>query len=174
MATLQKDFTTVQQIVENFPNKSSKFCSIMSSFLSKSKDDVEQIARSFKTMDDAYGESVSFLGENSKEMGPEEFFGTLFRFNEAVEDAIKQNAQALIEADKAKRREESKAKRAAEMEGKKKGEAAIQDSVVEELFGALKGGNVFKNRRVQQNQPSPKEEQKIQIPALRSSSGTKK
>jgi len=36
---------------------------------------------------------------------------------------------------------------------KKPGEQTAQDSVVEELFGALKGGNVFKNRRVQNNQP---------------------
>jgi hypothetical protein len=69
----------------------------------------------------------------------------------------------------------------AEMDAKKKTGAELQDSVVDELFGALKGGNVFKNRRVQGGAPQPgaaimqaATSQQPMFPVLRPTSGAKK
>jgi hypothetical protein len=111
MATLQKDFNAVVQIVESFPEKSSKFVTIMSPFLAKAKEDVEQMVRTFKSMEESYTDAVSYLGEVAKEMGPEEFFGTINKFAEAIEEGIQANIKAAADAEKAKRREESKVKR---------------------------------------------------------------
>lgn len=83
------------------------------------------------------------------------------------------NQKAAEDAVKAKRREESKAKREQELALKKSGTNDGHESVVEELFGALKGGNVFKNRRVQQNNPgAPAPAQPtFQMPTLRKTGG---
>jgi len=156
--TIQKDFSRAQSIVESFPDKGSKFVSIMQTFLSKAKEDIEQMGRSLKSMEEVYSDAVAYLGESPKETSPEEFFGILYKFGETIEDAKKQNAKAASDADKMKRREESKVKRQAEMDSKK---TAAQDSVVEELFGALKGGNVFKNRRQQANPPTETTQQPV-------------
>ena len=115
---------------------------------------------------------IAWVGETTKDMGPEEFFGTINRFYESIREAEKANIKAIQDAEKAKRREEQKAKRDAEISAKKgPGGAEGHDSVVEELFGALKGGNVFKNRRVQERQQkdAPAEQPgKFQMPTLRS------
>ena len=58
VASLQKEYTTVQGIVDNFPDQSSKFVSIMKSFLVKAKEDLEQINKSFKAMEEGYADAV--------------------------------------------------------------------------------------------------------------------
>ncbi len=88
------------------------------SFLDKAKEDIDQIVKSFKYSEDAYSDAVSFYGESPKEMGCEEFFGTIVKFNEAVTEIINSNKEAVLKMEKEKRREEAKMK--AEEEKKKR------------------------------------------------------
>eukprot|EP01118_Nematostelium_gracile_P020544 TRINITY_DN9991_c0_g1_i1.p1 TRINITY_DN9991_c0_g1~~TRINITY_DN9991_c0_g1_i1.p1 ORF type:complete len:127 (+),score=42.09 TRINITY_DN9991_c0_g1_i1:1-381(+) len=105
-------------------------------------------------MNDRYNDVCDYLGEDPKTIQPEELFGYFVQFNSAIQDAIKANQLAIVNAEKNARREDARVKRQAEMDAKKKGPGPEgHDNVVEELFGALKGGNIFKNRRMnQQNQ----------------------
>jgi hypothetical protein len=82
------------------------------------------------------------------------------------------NQKAAEDLIKSKRREEAKVKRENDIAAKKTGATEAQDSVVDELLGALKGGNVFKNRRVQQSTAAPAQApQQFQLPTLRKTGG---
>jgi len=151
VASLQKDFTTVEKALAGW--EKDKFVDSMKPFLDKVRDEVEQINQSMTIMQDKYNTAVSLYGEDPKTMQPEEFFNYFVSFTKSIEDAVKANEQAVINAEKNKRREEAKVKRDAELKQKAaapgKPGAPGQDNVVDELFGALKGGNYFKNRRQQ-------------------------
>jgi len=179
MAGLQKDYTTVSTSMEtSFKESKEKFVEVMTKFLEKAKADLEQMSMNFKIMEDKYKDTVTFFGEDAKQMQPEEFFGTIVRFSQAVQEAKKQNELAAVNEEKTKRREEAKQKRQAEMDAKKKtaGKGTdAHDNVVDELFGALAGGNLFKNRRTQLAQakqaqnpaPKPGAPQQPLFPALK-------
>jgi len=145
--TLQKDYTSTRQIVEGFPR--GRLADSMMSFLDRAKEDIDQIVKTFKYSEDAYSDAVNFYGESPKEMGCEEFFGTIVKFNETIQEIINQNKEAVLKQEKEKRREEAKLK--AEEE-KKKRKDDEQESMVDEVFGALKGGEIFKNRRENRKQ----------------------
>lgn len=83
VGTLQKDFNAVQQIVSSAPK--GRYLDIMVPFMEKAKDDIEQIVKSFKAAEDAYYDTVNFFGESPKEMGPDEFFGIIVKFNQSVQ-----------------------------------------------------------------------------------------
>jgi hypothetical protein len=179
MASLQRDFTTISTALETQFKEKDKFTDIMGKFLEKAKGDLEQMNMNFKIMEDKYKEAVTFFGDDPKTMQPEEFFGVILRFAQSIQEAKKQNEQAAVNEEKMKRREDAKHKREAEMDAKKKAAAKGgvapdgHDNVVDELFGALKGGNLFKNRRNQLAQakqaqpPQPKQPSQPLFPALK-------
>eukprot|EP01117_Protostelium_nocturnum_P015557 TRINITY_DN6052_c0_g1_i1.p1 TRINITY_DN6052_c0_g1~~TRINITY_DN6052_c0_g1_i1.p1 ORF type:complete len:1166 (-),score=432.81 TRINITY_DN6052_c0_g1_i1:21-3518(-) len=146
VASLQKDFATVQKNMENF-KEGEKFTTTMKNFINRVKDDVEGIQKSFNVTDEKLKEAYTFFGEDPKSTSPEEFFAMFGNFAKCIEDSVKANAEAILNEEKNRRREEAKLKREADLQGKKRTTAANQDSVVDELFGALKGGNYFKTRR---------------------------
>lgn len=152
MALLVKDLNNVENMLNTtFGDVKDKFVEIMTSFISKVKSDVETIQTSFKLMEDKYRDLCLYLGEDPKTTQPDELFGTLVSFIHNIQDAVKANQQAVINAEKNARREDARIKRQAELDKKKQGSDA-RDDVVEELFGALQGGNLFKNRRLTQQQ----------------------
>jgi hypothetical protein len=111
MNTLQKDYNTISAALETqFPNK-DKFTEIMGNFLSKAKGDLEQMTMNFKIAEDKYKECVTFYGDDPKQAQPDEFFGTVLRFAQALQEAKKQNEIAIANEEKNKRREEAKLKR---------------------------------------------------------------
>ncbi|PRP73182.1 actin binding protein [Planoprotostelium fungivorum] len=154
VAGLAKDFATTQASLETFP-PTEKITQILTPFINKVKGDIETMQTSLATMEEKYKEACTFYGEDPKSVQPDEFFTMFGQFNGSIQDAIKANAQAIVNAEKNRRRDEAKAKRDAELAAKKKaGVPALggggpdgQDNVVDELFNTLKGGNVFKNRR---------------------------
>jgi len=151
VALLKKDFEFVQKFVENLKEQKDKYYDTMNTFIGKTRDEVSQIDTNYKAMEEKYNAAAEYLGEDPKTCQPEELFGTLSHFVNAIQEAKKQNEQLLANNEKLKRREEAKQKRQTEQDQKKKGgpPQAI-DNVVEELFGALKGGDLFKNRRLTQ------------------------
>lgn len=155
VALLKKDFESVQKFLETLKESKDKYYDTMNTFLAKTRDEVAQIDSNFQAMQDKYNQAAEYLGEDPKTCQPEELFGTISNFVNAIGEAKKQNQQLLANNEKLKRREEAKQKRANEIQDQKKkptGPAEPLDNVVEELFGALKGGDLFKNRRVQNQQ----------------------
>lgn len=90
---------------------------------------MEQINKSFEIMQTAYNESVNFFAEDVKTTQPEDFFGVVFNFAQAIQvhfdnilvskpltpfqkEAVKLNELAILNAEKMKRREDAKLKRA--------------------------------------------------------------
>jgi len=151
VALLKKDFELVQRFVETLKEQKDKYYDTMNTFIAKTRDEVTQIDTNFKAMEEKYAQASDYLGEDAKTCQPEDLFGTLSHFVNAIQEAKKQNEQLLANNEKMKRREDAKQKRQNEQDQKKKGgpPQAI-DNVVEELFGALKGGDLFKNRRLTQ------------------------
>jgi len=149
LAGLQKDFNSTEKSLESFPDP-EPFVDILKSFLNKARDDLGSISTAFKVTEEIYSSVAKFFGEDPKSMAPEEFFGGIFKFIVALDDAVKQNEMAIVNEEKSKRRDEAKQKRQQELD-KKKGAPGAPD-VVDELFGVLKGGNFFKNKRQQQQQ----------------------
>jgi len=147
-AALAKDYRTMDEMLKTYEEK-DKFTDIMTSFLATAKVDLEQLDTSIKITEDKYSEVVTYFGEDPKTMAPDEFFGGFTKFFDSLREAAKQNDAAEQNAEKEKRREEAKNKRQAEMDTKKKGPGPGNDSVVDELFGVLKGGNYFKSQRQQ-------------------------
>jgi len=148
VASLQKDFGLVEKFLATFTDK-DRFFETMTTFLAKTRDELVQIDSNYKVMCDAYKTAVEYLGEDVQTSQPEEFFGVLYQFTLALQEAKKQNDMAVVNDEKLKRREEAKQKRQIDMDTKKKSEPNPKmDNVVDELFGALKGGDLFKNRRV--------------------------
>lgn len=133
-------------------------------FLSKVNEDLQQIQKNQKTAEEYFSDLVTYWGENPKEMGPDAFFGIWTRFSDALVAAAEANKEAKINAEKIRKREESKQQRNEELEKKRKqvSEAQGTDQLVNELFGALQGGNLFKNRRQEKGNTSaiPKPEDK--------------
>jgi hypothetical protein len=151
VASLQRDFNTIEKALAGFGEK-DKFVDVMKPFINKVREELEQINQSMTIMQDKYNTVVTLYGEDPKTMQPEEFFNYFVNFVKCIDDAFKANEQAVLNAEKNKRREEAKVKRDAELKQKAtpaKPSAPGQDNVVDELFGALKGGNYFKNRRQQ-------------------------
>jgi prefoldin subunit 5 len=152
VASLQRDFSTIEKALSQFAER-EKFVDVMKPFIEKVRDEVEQINQSMTIMQDKYNSVVTLYGEDPKAMQPEEFFNYFVNFMKSIDDAVKANELAVVNAEKNKRREEAKVKRDAELKQKAaapgKPGAPGQDNVVDELFGALKGGNYFKNRRQQ-------------------------
>jgi len=135
--------------VKSYQTK-ERFTDVMSSFITTAKSDLDQLEANVKLAEDKYSQAVTYFGEDSKTMAPDEFFGMFTRFFESLKDAHKQNELREQNIEKEIRREEAKNKRQAEMEAKKKGvNVPGNDSVVDELFGVLKGGNYFKSQRQQ-------------------------
>jgi len=167
MNTLQKDFQTTEKFLQSFTDK-DRFFETMTTFLAKTREEVELMNQSFTQMEGVYKSAVESYGEDPKTMQPEDFFGTVLKFVVLMQDTQRQNKLAIENAEKLKRREEAKVKRQNEMDAKKKVGVPEgpegHDNVVDELFGALKGGNLFKNRRlttqqqtqqVNNNNPNP-------------------
>jgi len=155
MNSLNKDFTAVKNSLETvFKDQKDRFVELMSQFISKAQSDIETMLMNFKIMEDKYKDACNYFGEDSKTMQPEELFGIVWTFVGLVRDAVKANQQAIVNAEKNARREDARVKRQAEMDAKKKSTTTPEghDTVVEELFGALQGGNIFKNRRLTQQQ----------------------
>eukprot|EP01119_Soliformovum_irregulare_P012880 TRINITY_DN336_c0_g1_i1.p1 TRINITY_DN336_c0_g1~~TRINITY_DN336_c0_g1_i1.p1 ORF type:complete len:1157 (-),score=445.88 TRINITY_DN336_c0_g1_i1:34-3504(-) len=154
-ATLVKDVNTVKNSMENtFKEIRDKFTEIMSKFLEKASGEIEAMDSNFKAMEEKFTSVVKFFGEDPKSAQPDEFFGTVLTFLNALQEAVKQNQLAILNADKNKKREEARQKRQNELDSKKKSGNEGHDAVVDELFGALKGGNLFKNRRQTQKTAS--------------------
>jgi len=181
--SLNKEFAQVQKTLELFQTTqkgtlgSERFVEVMSPFVDKARDDLRQMSESLQQAQQKYSEAAAFFGEDPSTTPSEEFFPLLSQFIMALDDAVKQNVLAAANAEKAKKREEAKTKRQADMAVQKKGPTPGPggDSVVDELFGALQGGNFFKNRRAAQQQagvpaagPSGKfPPQPLQLPVAR-------
>jgi len=154
MASLMKDFNAVNSSLETvFKDQKDRFVELMTQFMSKAKSDVDTMQMNFTIMEDKYKDMCIYLGDDSKLVQPEELFGTIVAFKNAIQEAVKANQIAILNAEKNVRREDARVKRQQEMDAKKKVAAPEgHDTVVEELFGALQGGNIFKNRRLNQQQ----------------------
>jgi len=165
VSLLQKDFAQTEKFLATFTDK-DRFFETMTTFLAKTRDELTQIDTNYKFMQEAYKTAVEYLGEDTQTTQPEDFFGVLYQFTLALQEAKKQNDMAVINDEKLKRREEAKQKRQNEMDNKKKAEPNPKmDNVVDELFGALKGGDLFKNRRVATQQQKQQLQQQLPKPA---------
>jgi len=157
MNLLAKDFSAIEASLNGvFKDVNDRFVETMKPFADKANQDVQTMQVNFKLMEDKYKDVCNYFGEEAKTTQPEELFGTLLTFLHNVQDAIKANELAIVNAEKNARREDARVKRQqAEMDQKKKTNAEgpdAHDDVVQELFGALQGGNLFKNRRITQQQ----------------------
>jgi len=103
----------------NFKESKDRWGEIMTTFLAKSKDELDMIDNSFKQVEQKYNALCEYLAEDPKTMQPEELFGILSTFITSLADARKLNEKALVDEEKNKRREEAKNKRQAELDNKK-------------------------------------------------------
>jgi len=149
LSLLQKDFNTMEKNLATLPTKGDRFLEAINPFVSKAKEDLLLMSEGLAMTQKKYTEVVHFYGEDPQTMASEDFFSLIASFVNLLEDAMKRNAQAATNADRNRKREEAKAKRQVEMDMSKKKAPAIpgSDSMVDELLGALQGGNFFKNRR---------------------------
>lgn len=79
--------------------------------MTKADDDIETLQKSYKSMEEAFTDAVSYFGEDLPTTTTEDFFGTFAKFCDVIQDAAKQNEVANANVEKAKRREDAKNKR---------------------------------------------------------------
>jgi hypothetical protein len=168
LGKLTGEFNNIKKSVESIQatGPGDAFHEKMKAFIAQAEEDLKKMNEDFKEAEAEYNELVKFFGEDPKAMGPDEFFKFFTTFVEAVEASKKALDTARQKAENEMRRAAAKKGGAAAKEGapKKmalpglaKGPKGIpgQDAVVDELFGQMKAGNIFRNRRQAGDQPQP-------------------
>lgn len=112
MSALQSGFSNISNSLETvFKEEKSKFVDQISTFIKKAKEELESIKTKFKPMEQKYKEAVSFFGEDPKTSQPEDFFGLIFRFANAIQETIAVNQRMAEDEEKNRKREEARKKR---------------------------------------------------------------
>jgi Formin Homology 2 Domain len=129
------------------------FAQSIGGFMAAARTDLEQMERNAKVMDAAYAQAASLMGEVASTMQPEEFFGSVKAFSDSLRAAARALKEAEENAAKAGARAAAKASREAGIAQRRAEANPAEGDVMGELMGALRGGNIFANRR----NPNPKQ-----------------
>jgi hypothetical protein len=79
--TLKKDFKNVERFTEEMDLEGAeRFHDIMTKFLSRAREEVEQISKDFQKMESEYSNIAKYYGEDPKSVPVEDFFSTIAKF----------------------------------------------------------------------------------------------
>jgi len=157
VASIKKEFVTITKSAEAIPKAgdNDKFQSLMSQFIPKATEDIDQLGSTFTQMEAEYKQLCDFFGEDTK-TDPSELLGIFVKFIEAFEAAVKENEAVKMAAEKNAKREAAKKLKEEEDEKKKKlaadkktgsGLGVVKnEAVVDELLSNITSGSMFQNR----------------------------
>lgn len=151
---LVKDLSQIETSCANIEaSETDPFREKLDAFLRDAKDDVQMMQADLEKLTALYQQVGDYFAEDATKMPPEELFGTLFKFVENFKNAKKENDNNRAAAEKAAAREKAKEQQRLEAEKKKKAQQEVgaaapeAESVVDDLFDAVRDGNAFRGRR---------------------------
>jgi len=152
LGKLTKDFEFVKKSVETVTKlDGDKFHEKISAFITLAEADLQKMNADFEEANKEFQELVKYYSEDPKQMGPDEFFKNFKGLVDDLEGSLKALEEARVKAEKAAKRDAAMKNRVAvapkkggvpPANAKKQGIA-----VADELFGRIKAGNVFRQRR---------------------------
>ncbi|XP_049850953.1 formin-A-like [Schistocerca gregaria] len=148
LSKLNKELEQVKSSVNSVQKAGDddSFHTKINEFIAKIEPEVAKMNEDFATMQSQYEQTVLYFVEDPKKLGPDEFFSFFIDFVKAIEDAVAKIEAARLAQEKANKGDVRVKRSAAGIDDTKK-EIPGQGAVINELFGQLAAGNIFKNRR---------------------------